>query len=293
MNFFTWSGRRCFAYVPEHFSCTDSGQRAGKKKIIMRINLTFAVLITAFLQIAMAADAQNVTFSKQNASLEEVLKEIHQQTGYDFLYADGMMRETKTVTINFKDTPFEKVLQICFKDQPLTYTLNKKTVVIRRRPAEVKDNELLPVQNEQLLIITGTVSNSNGDPLPGASVNLKGSSVGTTTNDQGKFTIDVPNGSGILVFSFVGFAPQEIAIKGRSVINVSLSEDTKSLNQIVIVGYGTQKKANLTGAVDMVTSKRLENRPIVDAGQGLEGLIPNLNVKPPNGDPTAAAEYNN
>jgi TonB-linked SusC/RagA family outer membrane protein len=294
MNFITWAGSKCTTYISEHFICIGLERRASKKKIIMRINLTLALLIAALLQIAIAAEGQKVTFSKENASLAEVLKEIHQQTGYDFLYADGMMRETKAVTVNFKSVPLQKVLEICFADQPLTYTLSKKTVVIRRKPSpDVSSNEQRSAMlNESSFIVSGAVSNSNGDPLPGASVNLKGTTVGTTAGDGGKFILDVPNQNGTLVFSFVGYVPQEIPIKGHNVINVSLSEDTKSLNQIVIVGYGTQKKANLTGAVDMVTSKRLENRPIVDAGQGLEGLIPNLNVKPPNGDPTAAADFN-
>ncbi|MEJ7767397.1 MAG: TonB-dependent receptor [Chitinophagaceae bacterium] len=140
--------------------------------------------------------------------------------------------------------------------------------------------------------ITGRVASETGTALSGVSVTLKGSSTGASTDSEGRYTINVPELRGSLVFSSVGFATQELPINGRRSIDVTMAVGSNNLDEVVVVGYGTQKKVNLTGAVATVTSERLENRPIVDAGQGLQGVIPNLNISIRNGDPTQAADFN-
>ncbi|HEX5023966.1 MAG TPA: SusC/RagA family TonB-linked outer membrane protein, partial [Agriterribacter sp.] len=139
--------------------------------------------------------------------------------------------------------------------------------------------------------ISGTVKDNAGSPLANVSVLVKNSIKGTTTNAAGSFTISA-SPKDILVFSFTGYQTQEVAVEGQSELSISLLAATNSLEEVVVVGYGTQKKVNLTGAVGMVTSERLENRPIVDVGQGLQGVIPGLNVSIRNGDPTTAPEFN-
>lgn len=139
--------------------------------------------------------------------------------------------------------------------------------------------------------LSGTVKDNVGNPLSNVSVFVKNSSKGTTTNSTGHFSI-VVSPKDILVFSFVGYETKEVGVEGQTDMTVSLEARANSLNEVVVVGYGTQKKVNLTGAVDMVTSERLEKRPIVDAGQGLQGVIPNLNVSIRNGDPTQPADFN-
>lgn len=139
--------------------------------------------------------------------------------------------------------------------------------------------------------VSGTVKDDAGVALANVSVTVKGTSRGTTTNASGNFTISA-SPKDVLVFSFVGYETEEMAINNQSELAIALQVKTNSLNEVVMVGYGTQKKANLTGAVGMVTSERLANRPIVDVGQGLQGLIPNLNISIRNGDPTRAADFN-
>ena len=139
--------------------------------------------------------------------------------------------------------------------------------------------------------VSGTLKDNAGTALANVSVSVKGTSRGTTTNASGNFNISaVPKD--VLVFSLVGFETQEMKVNNQSEFAVVLEIQTNSLNEVVVVGYGTQKKANLTGAVGMVTAERLTNRPIVDVGQGLQGLIPNLNISIRNGDPTSAADFN-
>jgi TonB-linked SusC/RagA family outer membrane protein len=153
------------------------------------------------------------------------------------------------------------------------------------------------VANEQpARLLSGVVTDAtNHEPLPGVSVVVKGTAKGTTTNAEGHFSLNISDteDNAMLSFSFIGFEPQEVAVdKNQTTINVALKETHKALNEVVVVGYGTQKKINLTGAVDQVTSEVLENRPIVNTGRGLQGVIPNLNISFSSGQPGSSPTFN-
>lgn len=131
-----------------------------------------------------------------------------------------------------------------------------------------------------------------GEALPGVSIVIKGTSQGTTTDNAGKYSLRLPNANATLVVSFIGYLRQEIAVGGRSTLDIALQTDTKALTEVVVVGYGTQQKVNLTGAVGVADAKRLQNRPIASTGEGLQGVIPNLNINPRNGDPAQPITFN-
>ncbi|GAA0880529.1 TonB-dependent receptor [Algoriphagus jejuensis] len=139
--------------------------------------------------------------------------------------------------------------------------------------------------------ITGTVTNAAGEAMPGVTVLVAGSTTGTVTDLDGKYSLNVPEGA-TLVFSFIGYDAQNIALGGRSVIDVILTEGMSALDEVVVVGYGVQRKANLTGAVDQVDSEVFENRPISNVAQGLVGAVPNLNIKMLDGKPTQSPSFN-
>ena len=144
----------------------------------------------------------------------------------------------------------------------------------------------------QRITITGTVSDEKGAPLPGSTVQLKGTTSGGLTDLNGKYSIEVPGPNSTLVFSFVGYAPKEVQVLNQTVINVALKEDVQGLEEVIVVGYSTQKKANLTGAVDQVTSSSLENRTMSNLTQGLKGVVPNLNIRLLDGKPNQAPSFN-
>jgi TonB-linked SusC/RagA family outer membrane protein len=144
----------------------------------------------------------------------------------------------------------------------------------------------------QKVTVTGSISDSGGNPLTGATVQVKGTNVGVLSDISGKYSIDVTNANSILVFSFVGFDPTEVTVGNQSVINVTLKESLLGLDEVVVVGYGTQKKLNLTAAVDQVTNEALENRSVPNLTQGLKGILPNLNINLLDGKPTQAPSYN-
>lgn len=140
--------------------------------------------------------------------------------------------------------------------------------------------------------VSGQINDGSGDDIVGASVTIKGTFTGTSTDASGKYSLTVPNSESVLVFTFVGFSSQEITVGNQSAINVKLAIDSKTFDEVVVVGYGTQKKVNLTGAVGLADAERLENRPIASAGEGLQGVIANLNVNVRNGDPSAPITFN-
>jgi TonB-linked SusC/RagA family outer membrane protein len=136
--------------------------------------------------------------------------------------------------------------------------------------------------------VSGKVSSSNGDALPGVTIVVKGSTLGTTTDGGGNFTLTVPNGNGALVFSFIGHVTQEVAINNRSTINVTLATDTKMMEEAVVVGYGTVKKSDLTGAVSSVKAEQLAAYPAVGTVQALQGRAAGVQIQANNGDPGAS-----
>ncbi len=138
--------------------------------------------------------------------------------------------------------------------------------------------------------VTGTIYDSNKEPIIGANIIEKGTSNGTITDSNGFFTLNVSNDAVVKV-TYIGYLEQEIVTKNKNTINVTLQEDTKTLDELVVVGYGTQKKANLTGAVDQVTSEVFDNRSMTNVTQGLQGVIPNLNISLADGKPNTSASY--
>jgi TonB-dependent SusC/RagA subfamily outer membrane receptor len=140
--------------------------------------------------------------------------------------------------------------------------------------------------------ITGTITDTDGNPLPGANVIILGTTRGAVTDLDGKYELsDIDEGT-VLRYTYIGMVSQEVTVEDQTVIDLSLAADTLGIDEIVVVGYGTQKKVNLTGAVGKATSERLGNRPIPSVGHGLQGVIPGLNVTIRNGDPTERADYN-
>ncbi len=153
-----------------------------------------------------------------------------------------------------------------------------------------------PVQARQTAtgdwILKGTVKNTEGETLPGVGVLVRGTSLSTTTNGEGLFTLKVPASPGELVFSYIGMKNQVISFRSDKSMEVQLEEDKALLQEVVVVGYGTQKKENLTGAVDQITEDAFKNRPITNLAQGLQGTMANLNLTPADGKPNRSAPFN-
>lgn len=222
-----------------------------RRAILLRMNFALLLLMCTFMQISLAADAQKITIQKQNASLEYVLSEINRQTGYEFLYTREMMKETRVLDVHLKNQLLDDALKQVFRNQPLTYSINARTIVIRRKEAAVATERRPPVT------IRGKVTDQANKPIPGVSVSLQGTTVVTTTDADGNYTITIPDGNGTLEFRYIGFSTKVLDVGGRTVVDVQLGAETTDLSEVVVVGYGTQKKVNLTGAISTVTSEEI------------------------------------
>lgn len=255
------------------------------------MKLIVLLLTVTCLQLSARGYAQEVTLKKKNASLDKIFEDIYRQTGYQFVYTYDMLKNARKVNVDANHAPLSEVLENCFKDQPFTYQLIGKAIVVKRKPAEESANpesllrELIPIT------VTGKVTDSLGNPLIGVTIKVKAGGTGAVTDAKGNYSLSVSDDA-VLIVSYIGYQTQEIAVDGKTSLNIVLKQAVSSLDQLVVVGYGTEKKVNLTGAVASVDGKIFDNRPITNIGQGLQGELANLNVNISNGSPNTTPSLN-
>jgi len=236
------------------------------------------------MQVSAKVAAQKITINERNAPIGKILKMIKDQSGQGFFYDNKLIKEAANVNINIQEATLEQALNTLFENQPFKYTSVDGTVVISKKEGATS-GEKEPIR------ISGDILDDQGNPLAGVTVTIKGTSRVVVSDRTGHYSITAEEGQ-TLIFSFIGFKKIEIAVDGKTVVNAHLEKDSSMLNDVVVVGYGTQKKVNLTGAVDQVGSEYFEDRPMPNITRGLQGVIPNLNIKMTDGKPTRGATYN-
>ena len=243
----------------------------------------FLVVLTLGMSIAGSGYSQealsrSVTFRIENQDFRAVLSQIEKGAKVKFSYDLAVIPREK-ITFEARAESLSSVLEKLLKPLRLTYTVSGRYIIISKSAAEsATDSQSSSRVPWELLVrtISGTVTEPGGEPLPGVSVLLKGTQKGTVTDPAGRFTLALTDSelasSDILVFSFVGFISKEVAIGNRTQIDTELEVDTKSLEEVVVVGYGTQKKVNLTGAVDAIKAEDIISRPVGQASTALQGM---------------------
>lgn len=226
------------------------------------------------MQVSAAGFAQKISLSKSNAALKTVFREIKSQSGYNFLYTDNLLKNANPVTINVENTGLEKVLADIFKDQPLSYEIESKTIIIK--PLKTTAFQNVAAQ-AKLAPIKGKVVDDLGLPLIGASVKVKGTNKAVSTNADGAFSIDVKKGD-VLEISMIGFIQQEITIGNESTLSIKLLESKQELGEVVVVGYGVQKKVNLTGSVATLSTQDLKDRSNTNLMASVQGKVPGVTI---------------
>lgn len=254
------------------------------------IKLILVLLITAFLQVSSAESfSQTVSLKFKNAKLETVLKEIGTQTGYDLVYITPLINEAKPVSINVNNAPLREVLEKSFYNQSLTYTISNNTIIVQQKSSVFIPDALIDIEKltEKALPseVKGLVTDSKGEGLIGVSIKVKGTSIGVSTDVNGRYSITVPDGSTVLVFTYVGYTTKEVAISGRTSMDVQLEQSSESLQEVVVVGYGTQKKSDLTGSVVSVTAKDIKDQAFSNINQALQGKVAGVSFTSTSGDP--------
>ena len=247
---------------------------SGRKQIcrVMKLTTSFLLLCSCFA-FAGHANSQNakVSLNKKHARLEEVLDEIERQTDYLFISNRHVDLKQK-VSVDVNEEPVNDVLKKVLKNTDLTYNIEGINIILRRRSEK---HSLQVIQ--QVHKITGTVVDKAGLPVIGANVIVKGTTNGTVTDVEGRFSLEIPENA-VLLVSYIGYVEREMQVGDESALSITLQEDTQALEEVVVVGYGTQKKINLTGAVAVVKGEEMTKRPVTNATSMLQAQIPGLRV---------------
>jgi TonB-linked SusC/RagA family outer membrane protein len=234
-------------------------------KFLLAMKLTIVLLITVFLQVSLAGHAQKITCHEKNVSLKRAFSEIQNQTQLRFLYTNEMLKGTKTIDLDFDNASITEVLNKCFDQQPLTYTIKNKTIVVQRKTIAQAAPEPAIFQT-----VKGKVTDQAGLTLAGVIVTLKGRQEKTVTDASGNYSLSIPasESNPVLLFSFVGYDTREVPVGGKTVINVQLTESNSKLNDVVVIGYGTTSRRNLTTAIAKIDPKQIS--------KAANSSIPNL-----------------
>ena len=251
------------------------------------------VMSIALLASGTAAQTKGITFSMNNIPAKKVLEKIERDYGYVFLYNEEQVKLDRNVSVSVKDAGIAEVMdKVLWKG--LDYKVRGRQVTITKSP--VTPPQRTETQNakktERPGKVTGVVTDGSGEPLIGAGVMLKGTKIGTTTDIDGRFSINVKGDGGVLEVSYINFVTQDIPIKGMSNIHITLQEDAMSIQETIVVGYGTQKKESVVGAIAQTKGEQLMKTGVQgNVGQMLSGLMPGLSTQtasdmPGNDDPT-------
>ncbi|MCO5236825.1 MAG: TonB-dependent receptor [Chitinophagaceae bacterium] len=251
------------------------------------MKLTALLLLVACLHVSAKTFSQKVSLSGNNLSLEQIFEMVKAQTGYDAIYNPDLLKKTKRVSIHVKNADLMEALRYCFRDQPVGFIVRYNTIVVTTRP---KEKEILKLDSGDtellipLLEISGKVFSESGEPLAGVSVAIKGTTKGTLTAGDGSFNIDA-NAGDVLVISFVGYLPQEITVIQNKNLSIKLQQADSEMEQVVVVGYGTQKKSDLTGSLSQVKGNELNAFPTTNVFQALSGRSSGVQVMQTTGSP--------
>lgn len=221
------------------------------------------------------AQSQSFTIEMTNTTVKGVFDYIEANSEFVFLYDKNVINLNKQVNMNVKGRPIQDVLDEVLEGQDVVYEINDRQIALKKASTARA--------TQQTIRIKGVVNDATG-PVIGANVVVKGTTNGVITGMDGDFTLDVKSGD-ILQISYIGYKTQEIPVKNQREFNILLKEDSEVLEDVVVVGYGTQKKVNLSGSVAQVDSKTLENRPIQNLSTGLQGLVPGMSVTAGGGAP--------
>jgi TonB-linked SusC/RagA family outer membrane protein len=261
-----------------------------KKKLcnaIPTLMRVFLLLIAIGLTSAYANPVlgqTKVDIDVKSISIEELFKEIQKVSDYIFFYKDNVLKSNKKISLKLKNVKISKVLDQAFLSTDLTYSIVENQIVVKtieNKNSESSEDEEIQLQEK---IVTGIVSDSNGQPLPGANILIQGTTKGVQTDFDGKYSIGVNQGA-ILVISYIGMTTKTVTVGSNSVINIVLNEDADSLDEVVVVGYGSQTKESLTGSVGIMKSKDLEQAPVSTFEQSLRGSIAGLQATAVDGAP--------
>ena len=255
-----------------------------RSKILLTMKLTTVLLIATMMQVSAVSKAQNLTI-KGNLSIRQIFKEIKKQTGYDVLWPAEIVNVSQIIHADFKRSSLDKVMQTCLANKQLIYQIDEKTIVIKRKGESALQK--IPGLLTHAMLINGKVKDDNGKTLPGVTVRNKTANTVTLTDVNGAYSI-LSNKGDVLSFSFIGYKTFEVTVGSEDTININLVIDQSNLNQVVVIGYGSIEKKDLTGSVSTIDVKTIENVPFTTIDNALAGKAAGVQVTKSDGTPGGA-----
>ncbi|MBC9929461.1 TonB-dependent receptor [Chitinophaga qingshengii] len=242
------------------------------------MKLTFFLLTTVMLHASAAGYAQLISWSGRNVPVEKIFGVIRQQSGYTIVASRDVLRNARPVTVSVENMPVAEFLELVFKDQPLKYVIENKSIFISPKTT-THVAPAITMEAAAPLDIKGRVTDETGSPLPGVSVRVKGSSLGTSTGNDGSFSLRTPtDGPVVLQFTYLGMAPQEVTVTSSTTLSITMKMLVEQQNEVVVVGYGTKKRSDVTGSISSVPAERLKNLPVTNVLQAIQGSAAGINI---------------
>lgn len=298
-------------------SCAGNRSRRNRQRQVLVSILMLTTCFYLHAQVSFAGNQQymqagvpqkqdpRVTIKVRNEKLSTVLSKIEKQIPQVFVYSDDDVNSSQRISLDVKNEPLPTILEAISNMANVNAEFINDKIILRSKTGKSPDfntttlYSLIKDQQPEYAVraditVTGRLTDEEGNPIPSASVTVKGTSIGTTTNANGNFALTIPDNisNPVLVFSIVGFEISEISVNGRQSINISLKKMEKVLEDVVVVGYGTQRKSSLTGAVDGISGKVIEGRPVANVSQALQGVSPNLIIQQRNFEPGQGVNLN-
>ncbi|MBT28020.1 MAG: SusC/RagA family TonB-linked outer membrane protein [Thalassobius sp.] len=263
---------------------------ASKQAIyVFIVQLVAMQFLLAEPSVSQSLTEVDITLDLKNTSIEDVFSEIEKHTDFNFTYGNKVKTEKVFIDLDIKNGTLHEVLQSIASQSKFNFRRVNKTIYAI--PRKDKDDVQPIIEEVSDKVIRGTITDSEtNEPLIGASVIVKGTNLGTITDIDGKFSLSIPDDAETLVFSYVGYEKLEMPVGTQSTFNVTLSADLSELNEIVVVGYGIQKKADVTGSIGSIESKDFNKGVVANPGQLLQGKVAGVNVSNVSGEPGAAQD---
>ena len=259
---------------------------------VLKISLLMLVfIIPDMVKASRQVDDTGITLSGKNITLMEIIQNIEQQTNYLCLFSSNDINLKRKFSLEVKGVTVEVLLNDLFQNSPISYQIQGKQIILFKDKKKKKVENIAPVvQNLGVneISVTGQITDEAGVPMPGVSVTIKGSKKGIVSDINGKYTIQVPDQSTTLVFSFIGYKKKEVVVGSQTTINVKMEPDAIALEQVVAIGYGTVKKSDLTSSMSSLQKEDLISEGAVTSPEEMmQGRVAGLQITPNNGEPGA------
>lgn len=278
-------------YANDRISLSYRRSIYGKVPLQALLIMKLTILLTCVLsfQSLAGAMAQKVDIQVKNTSFKSVIQQLQRQSGYSFILDEGYLVQANPVTLSLKGVEILDALPYVFADQPFGYQVEGKVVYFTSRK-RVKPTMVLSAESVQQRTVTGRVTDTDGVPLEGVTVRVKGATTASTTNADGMYQIVASDPDNSLAFSAIGFETKELIIGNQQIIDVLLKAEVSDLEEVVVVGYGTQKKADITGSVASVDGQEVVKSAATNITNALAGRLPGITATNGNGKPGSGSQ---